>query len=391
MPSAAAVEVTSPIHRSPRVVQLEGQFDIEAAEKTTRRWTIELPLDEHEWHIGAFIGPSGSGKTTLMRHLFGEPRRLDWHDDRAIVDDFPDTLGIADVTGVLSSVGFSSPPAWLRPFDTLSNGEKFRAEIARTLVETDADEIAVVDEFTSVVDRTVAQIGSHAVAKFVRERGGRLVVASCHFDIIDWLQPDWVYDTGPGEFQWRSLQRRPPISLEVYRCSADAWRWFSHHHYLSDRLAPSAQCFVALVDGAPATFLAMLPVPGVVGMRRISRIVTLPDYQGVGLGNRMCALIASLYRLRGFRVTITSSHPAMIRSMARSSEWRMLRKPSRVGRKGRTTKLVTYKESSARMTASFEFVGEAGDDETATTLLVPTRDDRTGVRRTPVRASKTTS
>jgi GNAT superfamily N-acetyltransferase len=373
---SAFVERSAPIHRSPRVLQLEGQFDIDAADKTSRSWSVELPVDEREWSIGAFIGPSGSGKTTLMCELFGPPSTLEWRADRAVVDDFPADLGIMDVTGVLSSVGFSSPPAWLRPFDTLSNGEKFRAEIARVIVESD---LAVVDEFTSVVDRTVAKIGSHAVAKFVRARGKQLVVASCHFDIVDWLQPDWVYDTGAGEFSWRSLQRRPDVPLEVYRSTTEAWRWFSHHHYLSNKLAPSAQCYVALVDGSPAAFIGVLPVPGIVGMRRASRAVTLPDFQGIGLGNWMIGYVGSLYRAQGFRYTATMSHPAFIHHLARSSEWRMLRRPSRVGRKGRTSKLDGYKESSRRFTASFEYVGPAGDPDAAHELQIP--------ERTPVRPS----
>lgn len=377
--TSIAVERSAPINRTPRVLQLEGQFDIEAADKTTRSWEAELPLDEQPWSIGAFIGPSGSGKTTLMVESFGAPTQLVWRDDVAIVDDFPTKLGIMDITGVLSSVGFSSPPAWLRPFDTLSNGEKFRAEMARVILETEG--VAVVDEFTSVVDRTVAQIGSNAIAKFVRQRAQQLVVASCHYDIVDWLQPDWVYDTGAGSFTWRSLQRRPDVPIEIYRSTTAAWGWFRHHHYLSNKLSPAAQCFVALVDERPAAFIGVLPVPGVVGMRRASRAVTLPDFQGIGLGNWMIAYVGSLYRAQGFRYTATMSHPAFIHHLARSADWQMLRKPSRVATKGRTSALSTYKESNNRFTASFEYVGPAADVDSARALDVPVRDERPAVFR----------
>jgi ABC-type ATPase with predicted acetyltransferase domain len=47
----------------------------------------------------------------------------------------------------------------------------------------------VVDEFTSVVDRQVAQIGSHAVPKLVRREERKPMVATCHYDVLDSLQP----------------------------------------------------------------------------------------------------------------------------------------------------------------------------------------------------------
>src|SRR5260221_360231 len=82
---------------------------------------------------------------------------------------------------------------------------------------------AVCDDFTSVVDRTVAKIGSHAVAKAVRARGLKFVAVSCHEDIIDWLQPDWVYRPDANSFAWRSLQRRPTLDIELVRTTASAW------------------------------------------------------------------------------------------------------------------------------------------------------------------------
>src|SRR6185295_19097477 len=102
-------------------------------------------------------------------------------------------------------------PSWVKPLHVLSNGEQFRANLARTLAES--PDIAVVDEFTSVVDRTVAKIGSAAVAKCVRASGRRFVAVSCHADIEEWLQPDWKYDVPAGKLSWRSLQRRPELQL----------------------------------------------------------------------------------------------------------------------------------------------------------------------------------
>ena len=111
----------------------------------------------------------------------------------------------------------------------------------------------MVDEFTSVVDRTVGRIGASAVAKAVRARPGkRFVAVTCHDDVTDWLQPDWVLEPHVGAFAWRELQRRPKVTLEVIRAEHSAWTWFHPHHYLSADLHKGARCFVGLVDGRPA-------------------------------------------------------------------------------------------------------------------------------------------
>ncbi|RUS65330.1 ABC transporter ATP-binding protein, partial [Pseudorhodobacter sp. E13] len=94
------------------------------------------------------------------------------------------------VTGALAAVGLGSVPSWLRPFTHLSNGEQFRAGLARLLCERPA--LTVVDEFTSTIDRRVARIGAGAFAKAWRRGSGQFVGVTCHEDVTEWLQPDWV-------------------------------------------------------------------------------------------------------------------------------------------------------------------------------------------------------
>src|SRR5262249_38679634 len=151
---------------------------------------------------------------------------LTWPTSGAVLDGFPETMEPRDVVALLSCVGFSSPPCWLRPFAVLSTGQQFRATLARLLAEAlnerhgmphDAGVTAgglvatsvaprvpsqpvVIDEFTSVVDRTVAQVGSHALAKAVRQHGLRFVAVTCHEDVADWLQPDWEYRPAEQRF-----------------------------------------------------------------------------------------------------------------------------------------------------------------------------------------------
>ena len=347
--------------RSPRVMQLEGMFDVPPSERSEVRWRVSLPLEEKPWQIGLIVGASGSGKTSVARELFGDRiiSGYDWPADKSIIDAFPASLSIKDITGALSSVGFSSPPSWLRPFRVLSNGEQFRATIARAMLESDG--LFVVDEFTSVVDRTVARIGSHAIAKAVRGRGKQFIAVSCHYDIIDWLQPDWIYEPGTDSFQWRELQCRPAIQIEIRRVHHSAWQLFKHHHYLSAELARGSICFLALIEDHPAAFVSVInfPHPKRSGWRG-HRAVCLPDFQGVGIGNAVADYVAGLFRATGRPYFAVTSHPALTRRCARSPLWKMTRPPSRTPAQGRSgIRRMAGTHANARLSASFEYIGPA--------------------------------
>jgi GNAT superfamily N-acetyltransferase len=346
------------VQRSPRVMQLEGLFDLPPALESERRWQVELPLESRDWQLGLIVGPSGCGKSTLARELFGKAvvAGYDWPANRALVDAFPATLGIREITGLLSSVGFSSPPAWLRPFACLSTGEQFRATLARALAEQPA--LAVIDEFTSVVDRTVARVGSAAIARTVRGSGRRLVAVGCHYDVLDWLQPDWVFDPSTGEFHWRCLQPRPGIVLDIARGSPADWPLFRPHHYLSGRLHRGAHCFVGRVEGRPAVFTAVLSQPGPGGgLWREHRTVCLPDFQGVGLGHRLSEFVAAIFRATGKRYTSVTSHPGMVAHRLRSPLWQLIRAPSLGHRTTGPHAAFNRTAALGRLTAGFLYVG----------------------------------
>ena len=112
----------------------------------------------------------------------------------------------------------------------------------------------------------------------------------------------------------------------------DPWRLFARHHYLSGSLAVGARCYLATWNGEPVTFCATLPVITKRNHRRFTRIVTLPDYQGMGIGMRVVAAVASLHRAEGLRINVTSSHPALIRHCRRSPDWKTVNvKKTRLG------------------------------------------------------------
>lgn len=365
MPSTHIVR-ESAVNRSPRVKQIEGMFELSAATISHESWSVDLPIDTLDWSIGVIVGPSGSGKTTVARELFGDHiiSGYDWSESESIVDGFPKSMSIKDVTQVLSSVGFSSPPAWLRPFHVLSNGEQFRVTMARALAENDGT--CVVDEFTSVVDRTVAKIGSAAIAKAVRRSGKRFIAVTCHYDVLEWLEPDWIYEPHTARFSRDRLQR-PKIELRVEQVRRDAWEIFRRHHYLSHTLNQSAKCYMATIEGQPAAFCAVLAQPNVRPLWRLHRTVCLPDFQGVGIGNVFNEFICGMYSCSK-SVTSTTSHPAMIHYRAKSKRWKMTRAPGqsapfRSSKDMKKTASLRKNQSSSRNTASFEYVGPKNCDD----------------------------
>lgn len=340
-------------------MQMEGMFDVPPSEKSEQRWQVEFPLPD-DWSVGVIVGPSGSGKSTIAREIFGANlvTAYEWPSKRSLLDGFPASMGIKEIVQLLSSVGFSSPPSWVRPFHVLSNGEQFRVTMARALSESQS--LCVVDEFTSVVDRTVAKIGSAAIAKTVRRRKQRFIAVSCHYDIVEWLEPDWVYQPHLNKFEAaRGSLRRPPIQLEIRRVHHSAWRLFKHHHYLSGELNTASVCFAAFTDGHPVAFIAWLPFVGHLpfGQRakRCHRVVCLPDFQGVGIGNGLLTETARQWSAQGFRAFISSGHPAEVAKLSRDRFWKITKAPTRRGKDGGQLAGRRANRSLARLTASFEF------------------------------------
>lgn len=293
----------------------------------------ELPIDDGDWKLGLIVGPSGSGKTSIGKAIFGGPEAIydpPWPDDAPIVDAIAPNGDFNAVTGALASVGLGTVPSWLRPYAVLSNGEKFRATLARLIAE--APEQAVVDEFTSVVDRQIAKFGATAFGKAWKRTAGKCVLLSCHYDIIDWLEPDWVYDTATGKYAGRGLWRRPRFELEVWETDWRYWPMFEPHHYLKLPKMIAAKCYVGTVEGEPVAHLAVgCNNKGKVAEARACRLVTMPEWQGAGVGmrflNAVCQLQADgLGRLAGRKVTTIfhTSHPGLVAALRRDKKWRQV-------------------------------------------------------------------
>lgn len=363
--------VESSLQLTPRVKQLSGMFDVPAKQKLSHHWKGEIPIDERPWNVGLIVGPSGAGKSSVARQLFGEEKRFTWG-AASVIDDFEKRFAIQDITDICSAVGFNTIPSWMKPFAVLSTGEKFRVDLARRLI--DGDEVTMVDEFTSVVDRQVAQVGSHAVQKYIRNRDKKFVAVTCHYDVVDWLQPDWILEPATMQFQWRSLRGRPALNVEIARVDYSAWNLFSQFHYLTSELHRAARCYVLFVNGYPASFAGILhrPHPTAPNIKGLSRGVTLPDYQGLGLAFVLFDTLSAAYKAVGDRMRLYPAHPSFVRSADRSKNWSLEKAPGVFGGRNKNTGggISASFRFGGRPNAVFEYCGPAMSDILAAKALI---------------------
>jgi GNAT superfamily N-acetyltransferase len=248
---------------------------------------------------------------------------------KPIIDAIAPDGDFNEVTGSLAAVGLGSVPSWLRPFNVLSNGEQFRAGLAKLICEK--PQVVIVDEFTSVVDRQIAKIGSAAFQKAWRRSnpGGKVVVLTPHYDVLEWLEPDWIIDTKEKRFHrepGRRLRRRPKITLEVRKVNGTFWKYFKPHYYLDLPFPVAAEYFIGTVDGELVCHVAATPL-FTARAYRTTRLVVMPEWQGTGVGT---AFLDFVYRhhLEGkgrcghkFPVFFHTSHPQLCRALRNRKGW----------------------------------------------------------------------
>lgn len=362
MPNFNIIKESRP-NKSFRVSNVLGTFDLQN-EKIREEFKGSIDIEGLEWQIGLIVGASGTGKTTITKEIFGDNLFDSFeYKELSFLDDFEDNLSSQEIFKMLNSVGLSSPPDWLKPYSVLSNGQKMRVDLARLLLKQ--DELVVFDEFTSVVDRDIAKIGSFATQKAVRKTNKKFIAVGCHYDVEDWILPDWVFDTNTMTFKVKSKKKdRPPIKIEIFECKdpkrkTEYWKMFAKYHYLNHSFNKASKVFIMKVNDNISGFCSALhfPHPKAKNIIKEHRSVLLPDYQGCGLGNFMSDWVASYFVQNDYRYRSVTSNPSMIFSRKRNKNWILDRK-GRVSSGSGSIHNKNKKGSSSnnRITTSWEYI-----------------------------------
>lgn len=336
-------------------------FDIQNKDESNVTINANLEYLPENWNIGVVYGGSGTGKTTILKKYFNKPMDESYFDNnKSLISNF-DFITPEQATQLLSAMGLASVPTWLRPFNTLSNGEQYRANLAYIVGKANDNDVILIDEYTSVVDREVAKAMSNALQKYIRRTNKKIVLASCHFDIMEWLQPDWIYSPQKGRLEIAPRLRRPEIKLEIFRCRYEAWNIFKQHHYMSNDLNKAAINYLIIWNDKPVGFIGILPFPGVgdAKTRRISRIVILPDFQGLGIGKKIIDYFSSLYAKIDSQMYIRTINPALGISLTKDvNNWQ----PTLSNLKADFAKDTSGRKLLNRPSYSFKYIGEKSTD-----------------------------
>jgi ABC-type Mn2+/Zn2+ transport system ATPase subunit len=321
----------SEISDSFRCTKAANSLDIDQEKKSVHKFNISADI-ENDFNIGLIVGASGSGKTTFTKHAFGDDCFQELLDPKLpVIDQFPESFSYDDCAAALSGVGLTAVMCWIRPAVTLSNGQKARAEIALQMASDSS--VIVIDEWTSVVDRTVAKVMSHCIQKHARKTSKKIILCSCHYDVIEWLSPDWVIDCNKQSYLDRRLERcseerKEKLEFKIKRVGRETWPYFSKYHYLSERLPGGHietfglfhndeqigfQCFANYVPHRKGTIKQM----------HSNRTVIHPDYAGFGMGIKLINETSKIMHSEGFDVRAKFSSTPVYKAMSRQDCWKL--------------------------------------------------------------------
>ena len=271
------------------------------------------------------LGPSGSGKSTALAKIERScpgslvVQRVRFSPAAALVDQVAPTGALEAALSVLSACALGEPRLWIRRYAELSDGERFRARLARAIglqVGRAAAGPLLCDEFGSLLHRRAARAISHNLRKTVTRRNLCVVVASSQDDVVTDLSPDVIVRLlghGRVEVETRESRRPAPLSLrrrmQVERGSRRDYHTFAAMHYrATDELGFVSKVFVLRERAGAAEVLGIVvyshpPIelslrnkatdskfsrrPEALNrhVRILRRLVIHPDVRGCGLGH----------------------------------------------------------------------------------------------------------
>lgn len=225
---------------------------------------------------------------------------------------------------------------------------------------------SVFDEFCSFLDEYTARTLSYSLGRYVRRMGlKRVVVATCREEIIEWLNPDWVFNCDTNEMSYdRRAQRRPSIDLEIHPCSVEVWRYFKDYHYLTGDINKGARCWVAFWGDKMVGFSSSIAMPSgsLKNAWRETRLVVLPEFQGVGIGNALSEYVARIHIDNGCRYFSKTASLMLGEHREKSKMWKStsknrMKRKDYIGSGDKKFSKELREKHAGRLTYSHEFIG----------------------------------
>lgn len=283
-----------------------------------------LTLDLRPGTITLLTGPSGTGKSALLGAIGDRcptARRVDrvaFPPDRAVVDAVAAGAPLADALSILTACALSEPRLWLRRFAELSDGEQFRARLARAVgldLATAPSGPLLCDEFAAILHRRAAKAIAYNLRKLVVAHRLCLVVATSHDDLAADLQPDCIVQTqrrGQAALRCQRPRLGKPFSLQrrlhIEPGRKGDYEYFADMHYRQrDELGFVDRVFLLRdgIGGEPIAIVVYAHPPLELSLRNratarrfvrnparlnremriLRRIVVHPDVRGCGLGH----------------------------------------------------------------------------------------------------------
>ena len=365
-PSVIDIKLQSEVFKTFKCVVASNSLDIDINKKSIHHLHIDNVKIPNDWNIGLVYGASGSGKTTLATTLFGKDIFNNiLNEDLPIIEQFPKEYSYEDCASMLNGIGLNSVPCWIRPVKTLSNGQKARAEAC--LLMCQSKDIIFIDEWTSVVDRTVAKAMSVCLNKFAKKYNKKIVLLSCHYDILEWLSPDWLIDCNKQMFELPKsdsffFKEREQLEFTIKEIGRESWKYFSKYHYLSEKLPAGKlylyglyygenqigfQCFANYVPHRKDTKI----------IYHSNRTVIHPDYNGLGLGIKLINETSKLlYKKIDCRIMAKFSSTPVYKAMKKQTQWIFLGQTRLMGKmqSGNIGKKTGYRDKGVK-TYNFEY------------------------------------
>ena len=277
---------------------------------------VELKIGPTD--IVYITGDSGSGKSVLLKALEKDIKQDMKLSCINITDIQPDpnkplieTVGKTFEEGLelLSKVGLNDAFLFLRSYEQLSDGQKYRYKIAK-MIESQA-QFWVMDEFAATLDRDTAKIVAYNLQKLARQQGKAVLAATTHTDLLMNLNPSvHIHKRFGKEITVNYYSNEPTREcslvkeMRIEEGTVQDWRMLAGFHYRSHRIAGPRKIFclrrgeelcgvIVYCYPPPTSFGRRLVLPKM-SMKElneklsiISRVVVHPKYRTIGLGAKL--------------------------------------------------------------------------------------------------------